>query len=126
MASNKSARIFCVNTHEYMDVPLGTTLYEIYNQLKPGDITEVANAKVNNIVTDLDYAIFSNKDVEFQGMTCASGMRTYGRSLFFVLSKAVKDLFPGGVIINETMTASGAYCKLEISHFVLEREPFAV
>ena len=114
MASNKSARIFCVNTHEYMDVPLGTTLYEIYNQLKPGDITEVANAKVNNIVTDLDYAIFSNKDVEFQGMTCASGMRTYGRSLFFVLSKAVKDLFPGGVIINETMTASGAYCKLEI------------
>ena len=52
----------------------------------------VTSAKVNNKVEGLHFMCFTDKDVEFLDVTSPSGMRTYTRSLFFVLYKAVIDL----------------------------------
>ena len=54
------------------------------------------SAKVNNKVEGLNYRAYNNKDVEFLNILSSSGMRTYVRSLCFVLCKAVEDLYPDG------------------------------
>ena len=112
MAQTKDVTIYCVNTKEYKDVPVGSSLGEIYQLLKLTEPSIVTNAKVNNVVEDLNYLVFTNKDIEFLDISSETGIRTYGRSLFFVLSKAVKELFPGCSVSNETSVASGFYCRL--------------
>ena len=59
------------------------------------------SAKVNNKVEGLKYRVFSNKDVEFLDLTSASAMRTYVRSLCFVVCKAIEDLYPKGDFVLE-------------------------
>lgn len=111
MAQQKDVTIYCVNTKEYKNVPIGSSLEEIYHLIQPKGLGTITNAKVNNVVEDLNYLVFANKDIEFLDLSSATGMRTYGRSLFFVLNKAVKDVFPGCTISNETSVASGFYCR---------------
>ncbi len=112
MAQQKDVTIYCVNTQEYKNVPIGSSLEEICHIIQPKGLGTITNAKVNNVVEDLNYLVFANKDIEFLDLSSATGMRTYGRSLFFVLNKAVKDVFPGCTISNETSVASGFYCRL--------------
>ena len=53
-----------------------------------------------------------NKDIEFLDITNSSGLRTYTRSLFFVLYKALRDLFPGTRLRIDTPVSNGYYCRL--------------
>ena len=57
---------------------------------------------------------FNDKDVEFLDITSASGMRTYTRSLFFILYKAVRDVFPGARLRIDTPVTNGYYCRLNL------------
>ncbi|MEG2151628.1 MAG: nucleoside kinase, partial [Bacteroidaceae bacterium] len=70
--------------------------------------------KVNNRVEGLNFRVYNNKDVEFLDVRDSSGMRTYVRSLCFVLCKAVEDLFPEGKICLEHPISKGYYCNLRI------------
>lgn len=72
------------------------------------------SAKVNNKVEGLEFKVFYDKDVEFLDITSASGMRTYVRSLCFILSKAVEDLYPEGSISLEHPVSKGYYCNLHL------------
>ena len=80
------------------------------------------NAKVNNQVVDMDFTVYHNKDVEFLDMTSASGNRAYTRTLFFVLCKAVHDLFPGGSVVIDIPVSNGYYCDLNIGRTVTEED----
>ena len=73
----------------------------------------VTSAKVNNKVEGLHFMFFNDKDVEFLDISSPSGMRTYTRSLFFVLYKAVRDLFPKAHLRIDTPVSNGYYCTLE-------------
>ena len=84
------------------------------------------SAKVNNKVEGLHYRFYNDKDVEFLDVTSSSGMRTYTRSLFFVLVKAVKDLFPGCVLRIETPVSRGYYCDLRIGRPIEEDDVTAI
>lgn len=84
------------------------------------------SAKVNNKVEGLHYRIYNAKDVEFLDITSASGMRTYTRSLFFVLVKAVNNLFPGCQLRIETPVARGYYCDLRIGRPIGEEDVIAI
>ena len=92
---DKKITIHCLNTGERHDVPIGSTLEDIYNLIGLDMPYGVTSAKVNNKVEGLHFMCFNDKDVEFLDVTSPSGMRTYTRSLFFVLYKAVTDLYPG-------------------------------
>ena len=106
--------IRCVNTQKKITVPVGSSLAEIFpmtgTDIPYGPIV----AKVNNKVEGLKYRVYRNKDVEFLGIQSASGHRTYTRSLFFVLCKAVHDLFPQGSVVIDIPVSNGYYCDLRI------------
>lgn len=74
----------------------------------------VVSAKVNNRVEGLNFKVYHNKDVEFLDISSESGLRTYVRSLCFVLCKAVADVFPEGQILLEHPVSKGYYCNLRI------------
>ncbi len=60
---------------------------------------QVVSAKVNNRSEGLNFRVYNNKDIEFLDVRDQSGMRTYVRSLCFVLFNAVTELFPEGKIV---------------------------
>lgn len=73
------------------------------------------SAKVNNKVEGLHFMFFNDKDVEFLDITSPSGLRTYTRSLFFVLYKAVYDLYGNRTPLRiDTPVSNGYYCHLDI------------
>jgi hypothetical protein len=72
------------------------------------------SAKVNNKVEGLNFKVYYNKDIEFLDITSPSGMRTYVRSLCFILVKAVEELYPTGSISLEHPVSKGYFCDLHI------------
>lgn len=90
-------------------------IYNGFNLVMPyGPVS----AKVNNKVESLDFRVYYNKDIEFLDITSSSGMRTYVRSLFFVLVKAVEELYPQGNISLEHPISKGYFCKLHIDRTI--------
>ncbi|RRD80815.1 nucleoside kinase [Alloprevotella sp. OH1205_COT-284] len=110
----KSIRIFCKNTNAYHDVPKGATLEDVYELLNLQIPHCVTSCKVNNRVEGLHYTLNDSRDIEYLNLTSPSGLRTYTRSLFFVLYKAVYDLYPGGEVRIGTPVSNGYYCRLDI------------
>ena len=110
----KTITIRCRNTGSTHAVPLGSTLEEIYALLNLNMPYGTTSAKVNNRVEGLHFALFSSKDVEFLDVTSSSGMRTYTRSLFFVLYKAVHDVCPKAHLRISTSVAKGYACDLDV------------
>ena len=75
---------------------------------------QVVSAKVNNRSEGLTFRVYNNKDIEFLDIRDQSGMRTYVRSLCFVLFKAVRELFPDGKLYVEHPVSKGYFCNLRI------------
>ena len=67
--------------------------------------------------------MYKPKDVEFLNITSPSGSRAYTRSLFFVLCKAVHDLYPEGSVVIDIPVSNGYFCDL---HLDLEVTPEVV
>ncbi|MFA6832602.1 MAG: nucleoside kinase [Bacteroidaceae bacterium] len=107
-----SVSIYCVNTKTTQKVPVGSTLGEIYDAFEIKLPYRVISARVNNKSEGLNYRVYRNKDVEFFDVTHPSAMRAYLRSLCFVLSKAVHDLYPKGEVVIEHPVSNGYYCNL--------------
>ena len=114
----KEVQIRCKNNGQTLAVPTGSTLSEAFKasglEMTFGPIC----AKVNNKVEGLHYRLYHNKDVEFLDMREGSGMRCYTRSLFFVLCKAVHDLYPHSEVIIDIPVSNGYYVDLELGHAV--------
>lgn len=107
-----SVSIYCVNTKTTKKVRVGSTLGEIYNAFEVNLPYRVISARVNNKSEGLNFRVYRNKDIEFFDVTHPSAMRAYLRSLCFVLSKAVHDLYPKGEVIIEHPVSNGYYCNL--------------
>lgn len=111
-------RIYCKNTNSFKDFPEGISLLEIYKGFDLQMPYGTVSAKVNNKVESLDFRVYYNKDVEFLDITSASGMRTYVRSLCFILVKAVEELYPEGSISLEHPVSKGYYCNLHLDRSI--------
>ena len=109
---DKTINVRCKNTGKTHKVPAGFNLEDVYEMLELNMPYGCTSAKVNNKVEDLHYILFGDKDVEFLDITSQSGLRTYVRSLFFVLAKAAEDLFQGVKIWIDTPVSNGYYCRL--------------
>ena len=115
-------QIRCKNNKKTLEVPIGSTLYEIYNVFNLKMYFGPVSAKVNNKVEGLDYRVFHNKDVEFLDLYSASGMRAYTRSLFMVLCKAVHDLYPKSKVVIDIPVSNGYYCNINIHREVTDSD----
>ena len=109
-------QICCKNNNISKNFPIGSSLLDIYNGFNLDIPYGPVSAKVNNKVEGLNYRAYNNKDVEFLNILNPSGMRTYVRSLCFILCKAVEDLYPDGKIMLEHPVSKGYYCDLQIGH----------
>ena len=111
-------QIYCKNLNKSKSFPIGISLLEIYSGFGLNMPYGPVNAKVNNKVESLTFRVYNNKDVEFQDIYTSSGMRTYVRSLCFVLCKAVEDLYPNGSIALEHPVSKGYYCRLKLDRSI--------
>lgn len=118
----RMVRIRCKNIGETITVPFGGTLFEVFRtaafEMPYGPVC----AHVNNKTQGMNYRFYNNKDVNFLSLYNPSGMRTYTRTLFFVLAKAVEDLFPEGQLIIGAPVSRGYSCELNIGREVLEAD----
>lgn len=110
----RKIRIFCRNTQSWVEVPKGSTLEEVYAQLGLNLPYGTTNCLVNNRSEGLHYTLNDSRDVKFLDITDDSGLRTYTRSLFFVLYKAVNNHFPGARLRIGTPLSGGYFCSLDI------------
>lgn len=111
-------QIYCKNKNLSKEFEEGTSLFEIYQGFDLNMPYGPVSARVNNKVEDLNFKVYYNKDVEFLDITSASGMRTYVRSLCFILTKAVSELYPNGNILLEHPVSKGYFCKLCIDRTI--------
>ena len=111
-------QIYCKNINKSKSFPKGISLLDIYFGFGLNIPFGPVSAKVNNKVESLTFQVYNNKDVEFQNIQSSSGMRTYVRSLCFILCKAVEDLYPNGNIVLEHPISKGYYCQLRLDRSI--------
>lgn len=107
---SETITIFCKNNNVYKDVPIGSSLLDIYEAVGSPLRYRPMNAQVNNKTESLDYRCWQPKDVEFVDYTQLSGLRTYVRSLCHIFSKAVHDIWPTATLNLEHPVSKGYYC----------------
>lgn len=106
-------KIVCENLGGELEVPMGTPLLEVAARLTPGPHPFLA-AFVNNRIKELNYKIYTPVTLRFVDITSFAGIRVYQRTSWFLLQKAVWDLFPGQRLhIRHSMGQSGFYCEID-------------
>lgn len=114
MNDKKTVQVRCRNNGQEKALPVGCSLKEAYDafgiEMKYGPIS----AKVNNKVEGMNYRIYTPKTVEFLDVLSPSGRRNYSRTLFFVLCKAVHDLYRGVKVRIDTPVSNGYYVDLDL------------
>ena len=122
MAMKQVIQIRCKNSKKIVNVNIGSTLSDVLNEINLKMPYGPVCAKVNNKVEGLHYRLYHKKDVEFLDMTSGSGSRNYTRSVFFVLCKAVKDIWPKSHVVIDIPVSNGYYCDLRIGRPVTEED----
>lgn len=110
--------IRCKNNKKSLKVPMGSTLSDIFKEINLQMPYGPVSAKVNNKVEGLHYRVYHNKDVEYLDLHTQSGIRTYTRSLFLVLCKAVHDLYSRSEVIIDIPVSNGYYCNLKLGRAI--------
>ena len=102
------------NNGKTIEAPMGANLEMIY-QLSGIEMAHGPYlAHVNNKVEGMHYRAYKQKEVEFLDVTSSSGSRAYTRSLFFILCKAVHDLFNPCKVSIDIPVSNGYYVNLNI------------
>ena len=107
-----TVEILCLNNNTKKNYPIGTSLLDIYSDMKPEMKFGAIVAKVNNVTKDLKFKVIKPKTIEFLGNDVPAGMRAYVRSLSFILCKAFRKLYPNITVRIEHPIAKGYYCLL--------------
>ena len=110
-----TVEIYLKNTGEKKQVPIGSTLVDIIKIFDFKMPYLIANAKVNNRTESLTYKVYRPKLVEFVDISSQSAMRTYVRSLCFILAKAVHDILPEATTYIEHAVSKGYFFHIEIN-----------
>ena len=123
-------QIRCKNNKKTQKIAIGSSLSDVFRELNAdGSLTDKQNmpcgpvtAKVNNKVEGMGFRLYHPKDIEFLGMDSPAGSRAYTRTLFFVLCKAVRDLYPNGAVVIDIPVSNGYYCNLKIGRPVMQQD----
>ena len=107
---SETITIYCKNNNTYKDVPIGSSLLDIYTAVGAPLRYRPMNAQVNNKTESLNFRCWQPKDIEFIDYTQLSGLRTYVRSLCHIFSKAVYDIWPTAILNLEHPVSKGYYC----------------
>ena len=117
-----TVEIICRNNGQRLLVEPNSNLASICQQLDLDMPYGPISAKVNNKVEGLHYRVYNQKTIEFLDMYSPSGARAYTRSLFFVLCKAVHDLYEKPKVTIDIPVSNGYYCNLRIGREVTDED----
>ena len=117
-----TVEIICRNNGQRLLVEPNSNLASIYQQLDLDMPYGPISAKVNNKVEGLHYRVYNQKTIKFLDMYSPSGARAYTRSLFFVLCKAVHDLYEKPKVTIDIPVSNGYYCNLRIGREVTDED----
>lgn len=109
-------QIRCKNNKKSQEIAIGSTLSDVFREFNLNMEYGPVSAKVNNRVRGMHFRLYHNKDVEFLDLHSSSGLRSYTRTLFFVLCKAVHDLYKDSSVLIDIPISNGYYCNLNIGH----------
>ena len=115
-------QIRCKNNKKNVNVNIGSTLSDVFDEINLKMPFGPICARVNNKVEGLHYRVYHSKDVEFLDMTSGSASRNYTRTLFFILCKAVRDIWPSSKVIIDIPVSNGYYCDLRIGRPVSDED----
>ena len=107
--------IYCKNIKQFVRIPCGTSLLELYQQLNLQLPYPVIAARVNYKVQSLNFLIYKPKDIEFIDATSDSGHRCYVRTLSMVMACAIRELWPDCDLRIEHPISKGFYCTIRQS-----------
>lgn len=122
----KTIRVFCVNTGKHGIFPMGTTAFEIYQQMAEDVIPGAIAARVNNKTVSLNFELYNPKQIEFIDIKCSSGMRAYVRTLSFILASAIDELYPNAVFRLEHPVSKGYFCELDLGRPLKQKDLAAI
>ena len=74
----------------------------------------------------LGYKVYNNKSVEYLDVRDPSAMRTYVRSLCFVLYKAVSELFSNVELFIRHPVSNGYYCSVNVGRTITVEDVSAI
>ena len=114
--------IYCKNNNLYKDVPIGSSLKEIYKIVGAPLRFRPMSARVNQRVEGLDWRCWYPKDIDFVDITNQAGSRTYLRSICYILSKAVYDIYPEAAFKLEHPVSKGYFCAFEDRRLITQDE----
>ena len=83
-------KVFVKNVGRYVDFNGGDTLIDIYRDLKDEIADTPICARVNNKTEDLQFPLFSPKQVEFLSASTDDGRKVYVRTLVMMLYRALE------------------------------------
>jgi uridine kinase len=94
------------------EVVKGTSLLKLSKEYRGKYSSSIIAAKVNNDIKELNFCLKSDCKVEFIDLTTDDGMRIYRRTLIFILTKAVDDIFPGRKVVINHSIGKGLYFEI--------------
>ena len=115
-------QIRCKNNKKSQKVEIGSTLFDIFSAFDLKMTHGPVSARVNNKVEGMYYRVYNSKDVEFLDMTSSSGSRAYTRTLFFVLCKAVQDIYPATDVVIDIPVSNGFYVDIRLGRPVVDED----
>ncbi len=115
-------QIRCKNNKKTQKVEIGSTLFDVFSSFDLKMTHGPVSARVNNKVEGMHYRVYNSKDVEFLDMTSASGSRAYTRTLFFVLCKAVQDIYPNTDVVIDIPVSNGFYVDIRLGRPVVDED----
>ncbi len=106
-------QIVCDNLGGRVEAAAGTSLSELALRIGPRTLPFLA-AEVDNRIKELSYRLYAPATVRFVDLSSFAGIRVYQRTAWFILQKAVQDLYPAQKLhIRHSLGRSGFYCEIE-------------
>ena len=115
-------QIRCKNNKKTQKVEIGSTLFDVFSAFDLIMTHGPVSARVINKVEGMHYRVYNSKDVEFLDMASSSGSRAYTRTLFFVLCKAVQDIYPNTDVVIDIPVSNGFYVDIRLGRPVVEED----
>jgi len=101
------------NLNKNTEIEYGTYIYKLAENENITLHYPILGALVNNQVRSLNYRIHKPCCVDFFDITSTYGNGVYTRSLYFILFKSIKSLFPQAKLNILHSISGGKYCELE-------------
>lgn len=105
--------IYSEDTQSTLYVESGTTLLDISRQIQTnGSSSKIVAGYCNNRIRDLSYRVYTPQRIRFATLSDSEGIRTYSRSVLFLLERAVRELYPQSQLHILHSVGRGCYAEL--------------